>query len=418
MLKNRSPKLQKMVALTGLIKLFIPPFSIFNGVKPELLSAIPAINTGSFDVIFAASKPESSFLNSYSILMILWMFLSIAFIVVIFFNIYFSISKIKRADKTKQILLPNTTSIKNLTIIKSKDIESPYIIGLWHSYLFLPQSWDRWDKTVRNSVIAHETAHIKEGDQWINLFKIMALLVHFFNPFVWILIKKISYFSEVICDDYSIAHNHMHPIDYNKHLVAIAQGGRNDWAYSPVLSFSSVHKMIKNRMYYQLTRKEGSILKKISLKTKIVVIFSALLMLLFSLQCTNTELPTKSEPDNVQKTLVNGVYNFFDVDEKPIILEKAIPVFPSEAKEKGLSGTVVVNVVIDENGHVSQAMIPKALPSRKDHSEKIVYKPTKEFVQPALDAAKKCTFKPATKDGKPVKVSMYIPYRFMLRKKM
>lgn len=88
------------------------------------------------------------------------------------------------------------------------------------------------------------------------------------------------------------------------------------------------------------------------------------------------------------------------VDQNPTPLKTPEPKYPVSLRREGVAGIVSVTCVIDENGKVISAKATK--------STRV------EFEQPALDAIHNWAFKPATKDGKPVKVRVTIPFRFNL----
>jgi protein TonB len=94
----------------------------------------------------------------------------------------------------------------------------------------------------------------------------------------------------------------------------------------------------------------------------------------------------------------DGVYT--KVDQNPTPLKTPEPKYPQALKREGVAGIVSVTCVIDEKGKVVSARATKSTRT--------------EFEQPALDAIQNWVFKPAVKDGKPVKVRVTIPFRFSL----
>lgn len=88
------------------------------------------------------------------------------------------------------------------------------------------------------------------------------------------------------------------------------------------------------------------------------------------------------------------------VDVNPVPVKTPPPDYPEAMKRQGISGVVAVSIVIDEKGTVVSASVAKS--SQPD------------FETPALDAVKKWKFKPAQKDGAPVKMKVTIPIRFNL----
>lgn len=94
------------------------------------------------------------------------------------------------------------------------------------------------------------------------------------------------------------------------------------------------------------------------------------------------------------------VYEFFAVSEKPVIIKKAVPLYPDLARKAQIEGKVVITVTIDKKGNVEKAVVFKSIPMLDDS---------------AIEAAMKCKFKPAKQRDKYVKVKMNIPFDFKLR---
>ncbi len=88
------------------------------------------------------------------------------------------------------------------------------------------------------------------------------------------------------------------------------------------------------------------------------------------------------------------------VDVNPVPVKTPPPDYPSAMKREGTSGVVAVSIVIDEKGSVASCTVTKS-----SHAD---------FEGPALDAIKKWKFKPAQKDGVPVKMKLTVPLRFNL----
>ena len=86
------------------------------------------------------------------------------------------------------------------------------------------------------------------------------------------------------------------------------------------------------------------------------------------------------------------------VDEAPVPLKTPPPEYPASLKDKGITGTVIVTVVIDENGNVLAAEAKKSTDER--------------FNVMAVEGVKKWKFKAAKLAGKPVKVMVNVPIIF------
>ncbi len=86
--------------------------------------------------------------------------------------------------------------------------------------------------------------------------------------------------------------------------------------------------------------------------------------------------------------------------ELPKLLIKAPPIYPLIARQAGVEGTVELMVKVNENGKVVKVSVIKSVPM---------------LDKAAIDAAFKCIFKPATKNGRPVKGTTFISYKFGLK---
>ena len=86
------------------------------------------------------------------------------------------------------------------------------------------------------------------------------------------------------------------------------------------------------------------------------------------------------------------------VDESPQPMRTPPPVYPAHLKAQGVSGMVVLDVVIDDQGQVSQAEVVKSTDDA--------------FNAPSVDAVRTWVFKPAKKDGATVWVRLRLPVKF------
>ncbi|MBI3110767.1 MAG: energy transducer TonB [Ignavibacteriales bacterium] len=77
-------------------------------------------------------------------------------------------------------------------------------------------------------------------------------------------------------------------------------------------------------------------------------------------------------------------------------------IYPEIARRAGIQGTVYVEVFIDEKGDVVKASVKQGIGAGCDES--------------AIEAIKKTKFRPGTQRGKPVKVRLAVPIRFILKK--
>jgi TonB family protein len=87
------------------------------------------------------------------------------------------------------------------------------------------------------------------------------------------------------------------------------------------------------------------------------------------------------------------------VTELPEAVERVAPNYPLAAREKGVSGTVMVQALVIEDGTVADIRIMKSIP---------------ELDAAAAECVRKWRFKPALNGATPVSVWVGVPIRFSL----
>ncbi len=111
------------------------------------------------------------------------------------------------------------------------------------------------------------------------------------------------------------------------------------------------------------------------------------------------ELPKQKAAPPSDRSEFGGdeIFEFWDVDVKPVVIHAVAPAYPDQALKAGLSGNVFLKFKVNVDGSVSAIRVLKGQPV---------------FKQPAVDAISQFTFKPAEREGKPVTVWMSHVIRF------
>jgi protein TonB len=91
-----------------------------------------------------------------------------------------------------------------------------------------------------------------------------------------------------------------------------------------------------------------------------------------------------------------------DTDQPPVILLVTQPRYPPAAFNKGIRGTVEVEILIDKTGHVAKARVVKSIP---------------ELDAAALQCVMEWEFRPAQKAGQAVATIASAPITFRITKK-
>lgn len=103
-----------------------------------------------------------------------------------------------------------------------------------------------------------------------------------------------------------------------------------------------------------------------------------------------TNLGSKDRPVRVSSGVIRG-----------LLLNKVDPVYPQDPKDSGVSGSVVMAAVINDQGKISKLSVISGAEKLRDA---------------ALDAVNQWTYKPYLLNGKPVFVQTVITVNFDLAK--
>lgn len=83
-------------------------------------------------------------------------------------------------------------------------IKSPMIIGIINSTILIPQI--EYTPLEIALILKHELVHFKRKDLWVKILVIIAIAIHWFNPFIYLLPSIVSLNCELSCDE-KVLHN-------------------------------------------------------------------------------------------------------------------------------------------------------------------------------------------------------------------
>lgn len=92
---------------------------------------------------------------------------------------------------------------------------------------------------------------------------------------------------------------------------------------------------------------------------------------------------------------------FYAFDEPPVLIRYVSPKYPDLARQAGIEGTVLLSVLVGEDGKVVSARVLQS-------------DVTPAMEKNAIQAVKQFVFKPAKQRTVPVKATMMVPIRFRL----
>ena len=106
--------------------------------------------------------------------------------------------------------------------------------------------------------------------------------------------------------------------------------------------------------------------------------------------------------DSAPSARLGAIFNVEDVDKAPELQSTVAPIYPAEAVRVRAEATVLLSVVIAENGQVSDVTVVRDGPPLG-------------FAEAAIDAVKQWTYAPGEKNGSRVRTRLTISIPFRLR---
>jgi beta-lactamase regulating signal transducer with metallopeptidase domain len=96
--------------------------------------------------------------------------------------------------------------LPNVRVFASRRVGEAVVFGFVRPIILVPLSWlAEMTPDVLEAVLAHELAHIRRCDLWVNLFQRTVETLLFYHPSVWWLSRRIRLERETCCDDLAVA---------------------------------------------------------------------------------------------------------------------------------------------------------------------------------------------------------------------
>jgi len=90
---------------------------------------------------------------------------------------------------------------RKLRLLRHDGISVPFTWGVMRPTILLPKDAESWPGRRRYLVLAHELTHVRRYDWLVSLFAQVACAVYWFNPLVWVALRRVRTTGEQACDD-------------------------------------------------------------------------------------------------------------------------------------------------------------------------------------------------------------------------
>ena len=218
------------------------PLNIGMDTTPTINSGISAINNAVNPIISQSNTPMAG--ASVNLLQItigiyeyIWIFGMIAL------ALYTAISywRLRRKVDTAVRYKDN--------IFQSENVSFPFVLGIIKPRIYLPF---KMNGQYLEYVVAHEQAHICRKDHWWKPLGFLLLMIHWFNPLMWLAYVLLCRDIELACDEKVIKElGNEQRGDYTQALVACSVNRRMIVACPLAFGEVSVKERVKSVMNYK-----------------------------------------------------------------------------------------------------------------------------------------------------------------------
>lgn len=237
-LRRLGPRMAYGLWLLPVVRLVLPPMPAWSVHS----SAVAALGEEATGVATQIVRPDAL----VQILVALW---AVGALVHLGRGLFDYVRFMQRAGAA--VIGPGET-LDGVAVRTSAFVTGPVAAGIWKRRIFLPLNFrQRFDPDQRALALAHERAHHRRHDIAWNFVALIALSIHWFNPWAHHAYRLFRLDQELACDRDVIAASPVSPEAYGR---LIARESRTGGA-SPVCALSKAD-LIKQRLV-ALTRPAG-----------------------------------------------------------------------------------------------------------------------------------------------------------------
>lgn len=169
----------------------------FISFAPEVSSLMkaPVLDNGirKISTVLGSTLPGASSSNLVNPLQTILSISSIVWLAGIAVLLVYSIATYLRMHRR----IRTATLIKD-SIYETDQVDTPFVYGFIRPRIIVPTGLNTQQMSY---VVMHEQVHIQRKDYWIKPFAYLLLIIHWFNPLMWLCYAQMSRDMEMSCDE-------------------------------------------------------------------------------------------------------------------------------------------------------------------------------------------------------------------------
>jgi TonB family protein len=274
-----------------------------------------------------------------------------------------------------------------IPVLISPDISSPITVGTRRPVVLVPKDFTSLPPLEQEAMACHEFLHVARRDGWAVLIEEFARALLWHQPAAWAVLSRVALAREQAVDRQVVRLTG----DCRTYLRALARAAQRA-AAAPA---SAIPFQARSHAVERM----ASLAKETPMPRTRIVLLAALTTVLLTVVAAAGSMAFPLTDDG-KIASAGTIYQIGGAVSEPVEVSRTRPIYPPDLKAKGQTGVVTLIAVIDETGKVT--------------SIEPLESPDAAFTAAAVEAVGQWTYKPAMKDGKPVKVRLQCTVTFML----
>ena len=210
-------------------------------------------------------------------------------------------------------------------------IKAPFTIGLFHPIVVLPKLSSTVDSPL---YLMHELYHVRNHDILWKCIAFIAILIHWYNPLIYLLFHEVCTASEKRCDELVLDALDDVQKEYYEHLIIDAAQNQTNINILFADTFSTNKKQAKERILFMTRKQRKSICQKIIIATMICLTAFSMPISVLAYQPVSIYEDNHYDPDK------NSMYIIFDGSPTPL-----------DVAEDHFDFSLSDNILTDEDGN-------------------------------------------------------------------